>query len=166
MYQAKVNGQDDFTLDFKDGQFELDGQVLEWDIARTGRKGYHILWNHQSFRAEIIHTDAVNKTFTLRINSHDFTVVLKDRYDLLLEKLGMQKSGHQKAGHIKAPMPGLVKEILTKKGQEIKAGDSLLILEAMKMENILKAEGEGIVSRIAVVAGDAVEKNQLLIEMA
>jgi len=165
MYNAIVNEEERFTLDFRDGHFELDGKIIDWDIAQTGHRAYHVLWNNQSFRAGIIHIDPVEKIFTLRINGHDFTVSLKDRYDRLLEKLNMQKNGSQKATDIKAPMPGLVKDLLVKEGQQLKAGDSLLVLEAMKMENILKAETAAMIKEICVRAGDAVEKNQLLIKM-
>ncbi len=165
MYKAIVNEAESFTLDFRDGYFELDGKILDWNIVQTGRKAYHVLWNHQSFRAEIIHIDSFEKLFTLRINGHDFTVSLQDRYDRLLEKLDMQKDDHQKASDIKAPMPGLVKDLLVEEGQQLQTGDSILVLEAMKMENILKAETGAKIKEICVRAGDAVEKNQLLIKM-
>ena len=63
-------------------------------------------------------------------------------------------------------MPGLILSIAVREGQQIKAGTPLLILEAMKMENVIKATGEGTVRRIAVRQGEAVEKRQLLIELA
>jgi len=67
--------------------------------------------------------------------------------------------------NVKAPMPGLVLDILVEPGQSVQKGDNLLILEAMKMENIIKASGSGVVKNIPVHKKDAVEKNQLLIEM-
>jgi biotin carboxyl carrier protein len=66
---------------------------------------------------------------------------------------------------IKAPMPGLVLDLEVEPGQTVSQGDVLLILEAMKMENVLKSPGDGIVKSIAVKKGDAVEKGQILIEM-
>ena len=65
---------------------------------------------------------------------------------------------------VKAPMPGLILDVLAKPGQEVKKGDQLMILEAMKMENVLKAQGEGVISGIEVAKGDSVEKNQVLIK--
>ena len=67
--------------------------------------------------------------------------------------------------NVKAPMPGLVLDILVEAGQSVNKGDNLLILEAMKMENIIKASGNGVVKNININKKDAVEKNQLLIEM-
>jgi len=78
----------------------------------------------------------------------------------------MSATSDEKMDHVKAPMPGLVLDILVEVGQTINKGDNLLVLEAMKMENIIKASGTGIVKNIKVNKKDAVEKNQLLIEMA
>jgi biotin carboxyl carrier protein len=62
-------------------------------------------------------------------------------------------------------MPGLVLKILAEPGQAVNKGDSLIILEAMKMENVIKATGPGTVKAICVNEKDTVDKNQLLIEM-
>jgi biotin carboxyl carrier protein len=62
-------------------------------------------------------------------------------------------------------MPGLVLNVFVEVGQEVQKGDNLLVLEAMKMENIIKATGTGKVKNIVVNQKQAVDKNQLLIEM-
>ena len=67
--------------------------------------------------------------------------------------------------NVKAPMPGLVLDILVETEQAVSKGDALLILEAMKMENVLKAEGDGVVKSIEVTKGTAVDKGQIIIEM-
>ncbi len=61
-------------------------------------------------------------------------------------------------------MPGMVLNILVKEGDVVKKGDPLIVLEAMKMENILKSPTEGTVKKVAAIKGTAVEKNQLLIQ--
>ena len=60
-------------------------------------------------------------------------------------------------------MPGLVLDVKLNVGDSVEKGDSILILEAMKMENVLKSPAEGVVKSIHINKGDAVEKNQLLI---
>jgi len=70
----------------------------------------------------------------------------------------------KKVNDIKAPMPGMVLNILVDEGQEVKKGDALIVLEAMKMENILKSPVDGVIKKIAINKGVAVEKNQLLIQ--
>jgi biotin carboxyl carrier protein len=84
----------------------------------------------------------------------------------MLDKMGMSATSDEKMDNVKAPMPGLVLDILVEAGQSVNKGDNLLILEAMKMENIIKASGNGVVKNININKKDAVEKNQLLmIEM-
>jgi len=78
--------------------------------------------------------------------------------------MGISNLDSAQVNDMKAPMPGLILDILVTPGQEVKKGDQLLILEAMKMENVLKAPGDGTVSSIEVAKGDSVEKGQVLIK--
>jgi biotin carboxyl carrier protein len=89
---------------------------------------------------------------------------LKDRFDQLLEQMGMSAAATTKVNDIKAPMPGLIVGINVQSGDVVKKGDAVLILEAMKMENLIKAAGEGTIRTVRVNKGDRVEKNQILIE--
>ena len=110
----------------------------------------------------LVTTDA--KTFLLKINNKVHTVAVKDKFDLLLEKMGMTNGAVAKINNVKAPMPGLVIDLKVKAGDTVKAGDALLILEAMKMENILKSPGEATIKNVKIKKGDTVEKGQVLIE--
>ncbi len=89
---------------------------------------------------------------------------LKDKFDLLLEKMGLNSAVAGKIITVKAPMPGLIIDLRVKAGDTVSTGDPLIILEAMKMENIIKATGDGTVASVKVKQGDSVEKNQVLIE--
>ena len=73
----------------------------------------------------------------------------------------MAKKG---SAELRAPMPGLLLNVLVSEGDTVKKGDVIFILEAMKMENALKAMQDGIVKEICVKKGQTVEKNQLLIK--
>ena len=143
--------------------FELDGDELDW--RPTGQGTWHILLNGKGYATELLHVDFQEKYFEIRVNGSNFKVKLADRFDQLIEKMGLSKQTSAKIKDIKAPMPGLVLEIHVEAGQEVSRGQSLLILEAMKMENIIKSPGDGIVRRIYVEKGNPVEKNHLLIEL-
>lgn len=163
MYKANVNGKAFDINPDKDG-FIINGKLLAWDLIQVSDGYFHILFENKSYRAEVVKADPATKSFTLKINGHHYTVELKDKFDLLLEKMGMNNSSAGKINHIKAPMPGLIIDLKIKAGDTVKTGEPLLILEAMKMENILKAPGEGMVKNVKVKKGDSVEKGQVLIE--
>jgi biotin carboxyl carrier protein len=142
----------------------IDGKPLSWDVVEVGDNYFHILYNNKSYRAEVVKIDTATKTFTLKINGNIHTVSLKNKFDLLLDKMGMNNGLAGKVNNIKAPMPGLIINLKVKEGDVVKQGDPLLILEAMKMENIIKSSGDGVVKSVKIKKGDSVEKNQVLIE--
>jgi biotin carboxyl carrier protein len=88
---------------------------------------------------------------------------LKEPIDILLEKLGMKNMGAKKMNNLKAPMPGLITKIMVKEGDEIKQGEPLLILEAMKMENVFKAAADVKIKSVKIAEKQAVEKGAELI---
>jgi acetyl/propionyl-CoA carboxylase alpha subunit len=89
---------------------------------------------------------------------------LKDRIDLLLEGMGLHAKVTNKINHLKAPMPGLIHSVAVKEGDKVSKGDILLVLVAMKMENVIKAAGDGTVKSMKIIAGQTVEKNQVMLE--
>jgi len=163
MLQVKT-GDASWQIENKEGNLLLNGQPFEWDLIQIDANRYHIIKDNASFSAELVEADYKAKTFTFKINGTLHTVSVKDRFDLLLDKMGMSNANVAKLNNIKAPMPGLVLEIKVKPGDEVKKGDQILILEAMKMENILKSPGDGIVKAIKVNVKDNVEKGQILLE--
>jgi len=163
MYQAKVNGKK-FDVIQSDDSFTINSESFQWDLSRISEGNFHIIHNHKSYRAEVVKADVVTKTFVLKINNKLQTVEVKDKFDLLLEKMGMSSGASSKVNNIKAPMPELVIDLKVKVGDMVKAGDPLLILEAMKMENIIKSPGDATIKNVKAKKGDSVEKGQVLIE--
>jgi biotin carboxyl carrier protein len=163
MYTAIVDGNKMEITPESDGVV-IDGKSFQWDLVKIADGYFHILYNNKSYRAEIVKTEVATKSLTIKINGHSHVVELKDKFDLLLEKMGLNAAAGNKINNIKAPMPGLIIDLKIKAGDIVKPGDQLLILEAMKMENILKSSGEGIVKNVRVKKGDSVEKGQILID--
>ena len=155
-----------FQVTVNNKNLEVTPQAArELDIMSSSDGAYHILKNKKAYKAEIHSIDYKTKTFTFKINGNLHTAKINDAYDRLIDQLGMKIGVVQKVGDIKAPMPGLVIEVAVKVGQTVTKGDKVLILEAMKMENVIKAAGDGIVKAIHTTKGQPVEKGQLLIEM-
>jgi len=164
MYQTKTSTGAPVSITFEGDQLLYNNQPFDWSLNQKSNNSFLILKDHQSFRAEILNIDTSSKTATIKIEKSIFEIELKDKMDMLLEKMGISNLDSAQVNDMKAPMPGLILDILVTPGQEVKKGDQLLILEAMKMENVLKAPGDGTVSSIEVAKGDSVEKGQVLIK--
>lgn len=162
MIQANVDGQLLKIAPQADGWL-IDGKMVRPDIKRVNKHLFHVMIQDKSFTVFIHKTDPANKTITLSINGKETTIQYQSRMDQLLKDLGMESALIQKLDSLKAPMPGLIHSISIQEGAEVKKGDPILILEAMKMENIIKSPGEGIVKKIHVSPHSSVEKNELLI---
>jgi len=100
---------------------------------------------------------------TVKIGGVLREVTVLDERALLLDKMGMNTSDSGADLQLCAPMPGKVLSVLVKAGQDVKVGDSLLILEAMKMENVIKSAVDGTIEDVNAKAGLAVEKGELLV---
>lgn len=156
-YKTKINEQFEF-------EFESSA-TQELDIVKTGANTFHLIKNNQSYQASIESIDYELKTAKININGRSYDVQVKDTFDQLVSKLGLEVVNSTMIKDVKAPMPGLVLDVAVGPGQSIQKGDKLLILEAMKMENVIKSDGEGIIKTIHIEKGAAVDKGQLLIEM-
>jgi len=154
-YKIAVNEQFSFEVD--------PNQLL--DSIQTGQRSFHILHENKSYQAEIVSLDMVTKQIDIRLNGNIYTATISDPLDQLVKRMGLAAAMAQKVSDVKAPMPGLVLSIDVKEGQEVEKDTPLLVLEAMKMENLIKSPGEGIVKTIHIEKGNSVEKNQLLIEL-
>lgn len=106
-----------------------------------------------------------NKTSIINVDGFNFSLNMNEPLDQLIAQLGFLKANKQSVKDIKSPMPGLVVKVFIEVGQTVHEGDKLLTLEAMKMENILKSTGSGVVKNILVSSGDTVDKNSLLVEL-
>ena len=163
MYKAFIADKS-FEIETENEQIFVNSNPLEWDIVKIQEGYYHIIYQDKSYKARVLKVDLEKKLLLLKVNNHAFTVTLKDKMELLLEKMGIQHTSSKSINHLAAPMPGLILEINVNEGDKIKKGDALLVLEAMKMENVLKSQGEGVVKSLKVKKGESVEKNQVLIQ--
>lgn len=166
LFKAKINNGKETEVVFTDKSRQsgfVNGAGFAWDMIEVKKNMFHIISGTKSFTAEVVKADLATKTFTILVNGHKYNVEVKDRFDTLLQELGMDKLAQAGVQEVKAPMPGMVLTIHVSAGDEVKKGDALLVLEAMKMENIIKSPRDGKVKSVKAVKGAAVEKNQSLV---
>ena len=156
-YKVKVNDSYEHQFTAKD--------INSLDTQEVSPSKIHVLKDSTSFKAEMIHADFLNKTYSIKINANLYEVKISNELDLKIEEMGLSIVSSKVVNDIKAPMPGLILDVLVVQGASVKEGDYLVVLEAMKMENTLTAPRDGVVKAILVKNGQTVDKNQLLIEM-
>ena len=164
MMQVITANEKKWQVDINKNEILVDGQPFPWDLQAGPAGKFHLLKDNRSYLAEVILADYQTKTFVIRINGNRHELRVQDRFDLLLEQMGISQANPHQVNEVKAPMPGLIVDIKVSLGQEVQKGDPILILEAMKMENIIKSPGDGVVKIIKVNRQDNVEKNQVLIQ--
>lgn len=165
MYKIRI-GEKEFDLRPAKGETTagtLNDQPYKMDL-RPVEGGFHVISHHRSYTVHLASADFSEKTFSLLVNGHEYQLEARDQFDLLLQDLGMEDLAGSAATDLKAPMPGLVLDIRVSAGDAVKKGDPVVVLEAMKMENVLKAEGDAVVKSVNVKKGQAVEKSLVLIE--
>lgn len=165
MYHITVNNKSKFDVQAEKEGILLDGVNAGMSIVRIDDKNFHVLVNNKSYRVEEVSVDAESNTIKLKVNGVEYSSVIKDQFDDLLQQLGLDNLKAKKLNEIKAPMPGLVLKVLVEVGASFQKGDNLIVLEAMKMENILKAPADGVVKAIKIQPGDKVEKNEVLLQL-
>lgn len=162
----KITGKKGYDVQPTEGKPEglLDGAFYELDVEKLDANTWHIIKNNRSYYVQWIERNDEEKTYVLKVNGQRLELGAKNDFDLLLDQMGLSSMNKAKATTLKAPMPGKVLQVMVAPGSEVAKGDGLLILEAMKMENVLKAEVGGVVKAVNVSEGEAVEKNNVLIE--
>ena len=161
VYRALV-GDRAFDVTIQDDQLIVDGEPTDYtfEVLRDGYVSMIVDGKSVPVSVEPTGPDTVRVT----IDGRRTEVEVKDERDLLVEEFGLGEDAAA-GGKLRAPMPGLVLDVLVAEGDEVAADQGLLVLEAMKMENELKAPSGGIVRAVHAASGDAVDKEELLIEI-
>ncbi len=156
MHEVIINGKSFFIE-------EQDTNLAS--IEKLNDKTYHIIFNNKSFLFEIEHINKEKGEVTLsRRNRLKLSAQIISPLQKQIGALGLDRSSKSTQGKILAPMPGLVLKLLVKAGDIVSTGDGLLILEAMKMENVIKAPNNGKIKNVAVSPLQTIDKNQVLVE--
>ncbi|EDM45180.1 pyruvate carboxylase [unidentified eubacterium SCB49] len=152
------------TTDQQEFSVKTD-ELSALDIHKISAEKFHVLKDNQAYKVALISENFLDKSLTLSVNGNLYDLKIDDAYDMMVSKMGLLEKTESKSTNIKAPMPGIIVDILVKPGDSIEDNTPLFILSAMKMENTILSDGKGVVKSIEVNINDAVDKGQLIIEM-
>ena len=155
IYQAEIEGGKVLEISAND----IEGLDLEKIAADL----YHVLDDNRSHNVRVLSADHANKKYSMQVNGHKIDLLLRDAVEVQVHDMGLDELEEEHAKEVVAPMPGLVLSVAVSVGDSVEKGDQLLILEAMKMENILAASAAGTVQEVHIEPGQAVDKSQVLV---
>ena len=154
--KALVNKLQEFSFNQK--------SIDELNLFENGRNNFHLIHENNSHQATLIASNYLNRTYSIKVNSNIYDVEIQRPVDDIVNKMGYAVRSTKTVDSIKAPMPGIIIDLKVEKGQTVKEGDTLLILEAMKMENAIVCPKDTTIKEIYTSVGETVDKNKLLID--
>ena len=159
-YVTRINDQTyEIEIDH-DGSVLVNGQTRDVDFLNPGGDLFSVITENRSLEA-VINDD--EGQIAVMMSGRQFEAqVLDERAMLMMQRRGTQTTG---SGEVKAPMPGLIVSVASERGAAVTKGDTLIVLESMKMQNELKSPIDGVTRAVHVEAGQAVDKNDLLVEI-
>lgn len=156
-YRLTVN--DSIKIDFN----ESEKNPINFIQEKENR--FHLLEENKAYRATLIDRDFDRRSYKIDLNGNLYNIKISTPLDLLIEKMGFSSGSSKKLNSITAPMPGIIIDLRVKERDEVKEGDVLFILEAMKMENAISAPKSAKIKKINAQMGSTVEKGKLIIEL-
>jgi len=155
-YKVKAN---EFLFSFN------EAAIANLDFIQKSPTVFNVIKDHRSVNTRLVDIDATGKKITVEVDGETYNVEIRDELDQMLDVMGFGVSTAKLIKEVKAPMPGMVLEVVVTEGQQIKEGEKILILGAMKMENSIVIHGQARIRKVMVNAGQAVEKGQVLVEL-
>lgn len=157
-------GERTIEVDLSGDRPTVDGEPVDAELARLpGTPVRHLLADGASIG--LVAKQAGDRGhWELHLDGHRFEAEVIDERRRAIREMTGAAAGPQGPKPVRAPMPGMIVRVEVEAGESVSAGQGVVIIEAMKMENELKAEAEGVVARVLVAEGQAVEKGAVLVE--
>jgi biotin carboxyl carrier protein len=155
----------EWEVRWPDGRVEqvAPGSEESWDWKQLAPGVFDVRMGNRNVRIERMDGPDHKGNITVRVNGVVQTLQVLNQQQLLLESMGMTPGAETQQKHVESPMPGKILQVMVSPGAEVVEGDSLLVLEAMKMENVIRAPRAGIIEEVQARVGVAVEKAAVLV---
>lgn len=139
----------------------VDTKIFEVDLVKVGRRDYSVLYKGKSYNIEVVE-GREPKHYMVNTFYFDYDIEVIDAETRYMQNHN-QAAQHHAGSEVRSPMPGKVVKVLVKPGDKVEAGQTVIIVSAMKMESEFKAPKAGMVSEVPVKEGDTVDGNQVLV---
>ncbi|MHB1686008.1 MAG: biotin/lipoyl-containing protein [Ignavibacteriaceae bacterium] len=138
----------------------LDGKENEYELFSLDSKSFLLNFNKKVYK--VSSSKIENDKITILIDGFPFECVVRTALEEKADAIIQQKTVIKHRTEVKAPMPGMILKIKKSPGEKITQGETIIILEAMKMENDLRSPASGVMKEIFVLPGNTVEKGAML----
>ena len=163
-YMVTVNGSE-HEVDLEGGTAHTGGATFDTRVAELAGSPVRVVTLGDEVHRVVVRRGEGKGRYTFWLEGHRFEVEALDERTHAIRALSGAAAGPAGPAPLVAPMPGLIVRVNVQAGDEVSAGQGLVVMEAMKMENELRAPAAGVVKRVACEAGTAVEKGSILIEL-
>lgn len=153
----------EYEIQLNNSKLEHQGTELTPEIVKTTDGFTEMKFGGKSYSIEILSQN--QNEYELLVNGVSYSIAIETPFSLERKKKLISQANESTTIRLKAPMPGKILEVMVKTGDVVKAGDTLLILEAMKMQNAILASTKGTIKKVLVKEGENTSKSDLLIEL-
>ena len=163
-YVVDVNGER-IALSLEEGGVRLNDSFIQSHIANLEGTPIQLVRIEGEVHRVVVRRGGRRGEYTLWIDGHRYQVDALDERTRTIRELTSGTAAPLGPKPLIAPMPGLVVRLHIHQGDRVEAGQALVAMEAMKMENELRSQAAGTVKRIGVSPGQAVDKGAVLVEL-
>ena len=163
-YYVRIDGHDHIILLDADG-VHVDGQDVAASVSGVDGTPVRTVTIGNAVHRVVVRRGSTRGEYTLWVDGFRFEVEALDERTRAIRELAAASAGPAGPRPLTAPMPGLIVRINVQVGDTVQAGQGLVVMEAMKMENELRAQAAGRVKSVLITPGTAVEKGAVLIEL-
>ncbi|MGH7717498.1 MAG: acetyl-CoA carboxylase biotin carboxyl carrier protein subunit [Gemmatimonadaceae bacterium] len=163
-YVVTVNGER-LVVDLDGGSARIDGEALDARLDDVQGTPVRLVKVGDTVHRVILRRRAGRGVYTLWVDGFSYDVEALDERTRAIRDLSAASAGPVGPAPLIAPMPGLVVRVDVQAGDAVRSGQGLVVMEAMKMENELRAPVSGVVRHVRVAPGTAVEKGAVLVEL-